>query len=91
MKEREGKPLGFVSFADGIILAELFGVDDWRVTVAGKDSPGMARSLAALYEDSYRGPQDGYYGQLILKDLAKRMGGVDSFDQPRPAPFDVIP
>lgn len=89
--EPRDRPIGFVSYAEGQVLAELIGHDRWRVTVAGKDAPDLARSLAALYRDTYAGPSDGYYGQAILRDLAERIGGVASFDQPRPAAFGEIP
>ncbi len=79
------KPLGWVTYADGLILAELLAVDRWRVTVAGQENPAMARTLAGLYEDHYKGPQDGHYGQLILNDLAEKTGGVAVFNLPPPS------
>jgi hypothetical protein len=77
--------------AAGPLVVELLGVDDWAVWVAGQRMPGMEKSLRVLYEDEYAGPADGHYGQLILKDLAKRLGGVADIE-PRPiAAFNEIP
>jgi hypothetical protein len=70
------EPIGRVLYFNGSIIAELWGVDDWKVIVHGKEHPGMARGLTALYADTYLGPADGHYGQLILKDLAERTGGT---------------
>ncbi len=84
------KPIGTATYAGGGIVAELLGVDEWRVTVAGKDDPGMARNLTAIYRDAYGGPSDGYYGQRILRDLAERMGGTYTFrDLPPPDPHEI--
>ncbi len=83
-------PVGKVTYAGGGIIAELLGLDEWRVTVEGKDSPAMARSLADLYRDHYQGPQDGYYGQRILNDLAERMNGTAEFYDEEPLDPDVV-
>jgi hypothetical protein len=75
------EPIGFVSYANGAILAELLGRDEWRVTVNGVDNPVLARTFAARFADHYKGPQDGYYGQLILNELAAIVGGVAVFNR----------
>jgi hypothetical protein len=85
------EPLGWVSYAGGMILAELLGVDRWRVTVGGVDDPAKAATLVARYRGAYQGPADGYYGQTILRDLAALTGGVSWFDQPSPLPYGSIP
>jgi hypothetical protein len=65
-----------VVYGNGTVVAELRGRDEWKVFVDGREDPALARALTSLYADSYAGPQDGHYGQLILKDLAEQVGGT---------------
>lgn len=85
----ESGRIGFVSYAGGLVLAELLGENRWRVTVAGQNRPQMERTFAELYADAYAGPQDGHYGQRILNDLAERLRGVAVYEGPT-APPGVI-
>ena len=83
-------PIGRVTYANGLIVATLNGVDDWAVTVGDKPDAGMARGLRAIYADTYAGPQDGHYGQRILRDLAERTGGEMEIRQfPSPEPGEI--
>ena len=84
------EPIGYVAYMEGMALAELFGEDRWRVTVAGKDDPATARNLTEMYRDAYRGPQEGYYGQKILQDAAKMLGGVAVVNPVKPAASEQV-
>jgi hypothetical protein len=85
------KLIGWAASPGETIKAELLGLDRWRVTVGGEENPALAFLLTAQYRDAYNGPQDGYYGQLILRDLAEVLRGTYWFDQPPPGDPRAIP
>lgn len=60
----------------GPLVAELLEVDHWHVTINGEDDPVTARLLTAVYLYHYQGPQDGFYGERILQEAAKFLGGT---------------
>jgi hypothetical protein len=86
------KPIGFVSW-EGPTVAELWGVNLWRVTVNGKLDPILTNNIREIYRDRlvYRGPSEGYYGYRILVDLAEQMKGRMVFNPHPPIPADAIP
>jgi hypothetical protein len=85
------EPIGSVTYGNGSVVAELWGRDNWQVYLSGKENPGMARGLKAMYADTYNGPSDGYYGQLILNDLAGWTGGTMTIRDFPPAGPNEIP
>lgn len=77
-------PIGRVTTRDagGETVYTLLGPDRWRVTVAGAESPEMAESLRRRFKGSYWSPEQGFYGQLILRTLAEDVGGTLEMIEP---------
>lgn len=82
------RSIGRVTWADGV-SAELFADRRWRVTRGDSEDRWFADSLAAYYEGWDRTPSL-HYGQGILPDLARLMGGTSVFHAPAPDPPEVV-
>lgn len=75
---------------DGPTVAELFAGGSWRVTRLGdEDRPDVAANLAGWYAE-WDHTATYHYGQGILPDLARRMGGTHVFHRPPPAGPDEV-
>jgi hypothetical protein len=85
----EPQPLGRIAAAPFTI--ELWGEDDWRVFVNGERYTPLERSLTIRYRDAYEGPQQGHYGEAILLDLNKHLGGALVLADRPMAGFNEIP
>ena len=83
-----GEPIGYVEWG-GTSRAELLGVGRWRVTHDGREDPRAAKVFALHYAGWDAHPRL-QYGQGILADLAKSMGGTFVFNAPEPAPPGVV-
>ena len=88
--ESGSRAVGAVTWGDSPIVAELSRSDVWRVTVGGVESPEDAASLANLYSGAFQSPAYGHPGIAMLEDLARRMGGVASYDPPKPAGSGIL-
>lgn len=73
----------------GPTVAELFADGSWRVTRLDEDRRAVADNLAGWYAE-WDHHASLHYGQGILPDLARRMGGSHVFHQPPPAGPDEI-
>lgn len=70
------EPIGSVSFNRGSIVATLWDRNEWTVTIDGIESSSLKKFFTAKYQDQYYGPSYGYYGQYLLRMLAKDLGGT---------------
>lgn len=80
----EPRVIGKATWHKGNSVAELIGLNVWRVTVNGERDYRTERNLTAIYRDRlvYGGPSDGYYGYTVLKDVARMFNGEFSFNAP---------
>lgn len=81
------REVGFVAWG-GDSTATLHADGSWLVEHGGVAAPVLARMLGSHYEGWDRSPSL-YYGQRILPDLARILGGEHVFHQPEPAPPGV--